>query len=414
LDNKYLVRTLNKKLRHYNMKNIYLTITAIAFSAVCFGQNVPIDFETGGNGASWTWTVFENTSNPPLEIIANPDPTGANTSCTVAKFTALQTGQPWAGCESQHGADLGLYTLSATNSTITILVWKPVISDVGIKLVNPSNGAMPELKIPNTLINQWEEITFDFSAYIAEPVYTVGVDQIVIFPDFDLSGRTQDNVCYFDHVYGSGIPVVNCCAATSSSMTISNCLSYTGPSGTVYTSTGVYADTIANTVGCDSIISIDLTINEVDISTSSLSGTISSGAAGTSTYQWLDCDNSYAQIAGEVNQSYVATTNGNYAVEVTTSGCVDTSACVAITDLGINELEISTLVYPNPTKGTFTVKSASKFQSMQILNIAGQVIRTIQVTKNETVIDLSDVENGVYFLNAESDGVTINKRILKQ
>ena len=28
-------------------------------------------------------------------------------------------------------------------------------------------------------------------------------DQIVIFPDFDTGGRTQDNVIYFDNVYGS-------------------------------------------------------------------------------------------------------------------------------------------------------------------------------------------------------------------
>ena len=32
-----------------------------------------IDFETGGAGASYTWAVFENSDNPALEIIANPD-----------------------------------------------------------------------------------------------------------------------------------------------------------------------------------------------------------------------------------------------------------------------------------------------------------------------------------------------------
>ena len=32
----------------------------------------PIDFESEGNGAEWTWTVFENESNTMLEVIANP------------------------------------------------------------------------------------------------------------------------------------------------------------------------------------------------------------------------------------------------------------------------------------------------------------------------------------------------------
>lgn len=41
-----------------------------------FAQTNPIDFEAGGNGASWTWNTFENPSTPcpPLLIIPNPDP----------------------------------------------------------------------------------------------------------------------------------------------------------------------------------------------------------------------------------------------------------------------------------------------------------------------------------------------------
>ena len=48
----------------------------------------------------------------------------------------------------------------------------------------------------------------------------------------------------------------------SSSSTIAQtvCDSYTSPSGTVYSSTGIYTDTVPNSVGCDSIITIDLTV----------------------------------------------------------------------------------------------------------------------------------------------------------
>jgi hypothetical protein len=166
-----------------------------------FAQNAPIDFETGGYGAAWTWTVFENNTNPPVGIIPNPDPTGINTSATVAKFTALQAGNPWAGCESAHGStDLGSFVLDTTNSLIKIMVWKPVISDVGIKLVAPTGWALPEIKVANTQTNQWEELTFDFSAYSNPPVTEGAYDQIVVFPDFNLAGRTQDNIVYFDNI----------------------------------------------------------------------------------------------------------------------------------------------------------------------------------------------------------------------
>jgi hypothetical protein len=190
--------------------NSYLiAIIVIFFSLDANSQNIPIDYEIGGNGGNWSWTVFENTAvSPPLEIIANPDITGINTSCTVAKFTALQAGNPWAGCESQHGSDLGGFMLNSTNCEITIMVWKRVISDVGIKLVTQTNAALVEIKIPNTVINQWEMLTFDFSSYVGQYPYNVQmVDQIVIFPDFDLNGRIMDNVCYFDHIYANQAPI---------------------------------------------------------------------------------------------------------------------------------------------------------------------------------------------------------------
>lgn len=162
-------------------------------------QNYPIDFETGGNGATWTWTVFENSGNPSLEIVTNPNTGGINSSATVAKFTALQAGQPWAGCESQHGSDIGTFSLDASNSTLKITVYKTVISDVGLKFVIPTSGSLGEIKVANTVTNAWEELTFDFSSHIGLPE-AIGIDQIVVFPDFNLGGRTQDNIIYFDNI----------------------------------------------------------------------------------------------------------------------------------------------------------------------------------------------------------------------
>ncbi|NNJ81184.1 MAG: hypothetical protein HKP11_03220, partial [Flavobacteriaceae bacterium] len=184
------------------MKKI-TTILFVLITAIGFAQNVPVDFEAGGNGASWTWTVFENDTNPPLQIIANPDPTGANTSATVAEFTALQTGMPFAGVESMHGADIGTWTLDASNAIVKVMVWKPVISNVGVKLVNGPGGSTGEILVANTVTNAWEELTFDFSGVIGNPENT-DLDQIVIFPDFD--ARTQTNIVYFDNITFNPVP----------------------------------------------------------------------------------------------------------------------------------------------------------------------------------------------------------------
>lgn len=162
-----------------------------------FAQNAPIDFESGGNGASWTWTSFENDGNAPLRIVANPSKSGINTSNTVARLTPLKTGQPWAGVESKHGADIGKFTLSSANSTVKIMVYKSVKSDVGIKFATASGASTGEIKVANTKVNEWEELTFNFAGKIGEPSST-DIDQIIIFPDFQT--RSDSNVCYFDNI----------------------------------------------------------------------------------------------------------------------------------------------------------------------------------------------------------------------
>jgi len=132
-------------------------------------QNVPIDFEDNGVGIDWNWKTFENSTNPDLEFVLNPDTTGINRSQKVAKFTALQTGQAFAGFESLHGAGIGSFIIDESNSIIRIMVWKSVLSEVGIKLVRADNWSLGEIKIPNTMVNQWEQIEFDFSDHIGNP-----------------------------------------------------------------------------------------------------------------------------------------------------------------------------------------------------------------------------------------------------
>jgi Bacterial Ig-like domain (group 2)/Carbohydrate binding domain (family 11) len=183
------------------LDNIYFYKTSGGGGGGAFSINKTIDFELSGFGAGWTWNVFENGSNPALQFVANPNASGINTSSTVAKFTALQAGQPYAGVESAHGpAGMGItWDLSASNAKIRIMVYKTKISDVGFKLVNPAGGAQVEIKVANTKINQWEELVFDFSSRIGNGLDgSTNIDQIVVFPDF--IARGADDVIYFDNI----------------------------------------------------------------------------------------------------------------------------------------------------------------------------------------------------------------------
>jgi len=177
-----------------NNPNAAVAAVQQAYNTVVTGS--ALTFESGGRGAAFAWSTFENDTNPGVEIVSNPDATGINTSGKVAKFTSLKTGQPWAGFESKHGADFGAFALSMSNAVVKIMVYKSVISDVGIKFATASGGSTGEIKVPNTKINQWEELTFDFSGVIGG--VNDQIDQIILFPDF--GARAQNNVSYVDNI----------------------------------------------------------------------------------------------------------------------------------------------------------------------------------------------------------------------
>ena len=166
-------------------------------NVLILAQNSPVTFEPGEFGTNWTWTTFENVDNPPLEIVDNTNPSGMNSSNKVAKFTALQAGMPYAGVECAHTIDVGTFTLNTTNCIVKIMVYKPIISNVGIKFSTASGASTGELLVPNTVINQWEELTFDFTSIIGVPSSS-GIDQIIVFPDFQ--ARSATNICYFDNI----------------------------------------------------------------------------------------------------------------------------------------------------------------------------------------------------------------------
>ena len=197
--------------------NVYFNKTAVVIPPAATPY-APVTFETGEYGSTWTLTSFDNPSGPSTASLlsVNPDKTGINSSNAVAKFTALTTGAWYTGFETSHASGvngIGTFTLDATNSTVKMMVYKDVISKVGIKFARPDGGSTGEITVTNTKINEWEELTFNFAGKIGEGVST-GIDQIIVFPDFIPEGttRTANHVCYVDNIRFSAkidVPVVS-------------------------------------------------------------------------------------------------------------------------------------------------------------------------------------------------------------
>ncbi|GAB5538026.1 MAG: hypothetical protein Salg2KO_01290 [Salibacteraceae bacterium] len=111
----------------------------------------------------------------------------------------------------------------------------------------------------------------------------------------------------------------------SATQSVTSCFSYVWDVNSMqYNESGMYISTITTSKGCDSTITLDLTINDVDTAISKNGLTLTANA-GSASYQWLKCEDGYTEIPGATNQSYTVLENGEYAVEVTQNNCIDTT-----------------------------------------------------------------------------------------
>ncbi len=178
--------------------------------------------------------------------------------------------------------------------------------------------------------------------------------------------------------------------------------------GTTYNAsnpTGTEVFTNVGTNGCDSTVTINLTVqNAIDTSVTQASNTLTSNEAGA-TYQWIDCGNGNVAISGATNQSYTATANGDYAVVVTVNGCTDTSACHTVTGVGIWESNFASAlqVYPNPTRGNFTIDLGATYSrvSISITDISGRLISSAEYRQHQVLNFSLNEPAGVYLLVVE-------------
>jgi len=155
--------------------------------------------------------------------------------------------------------------------------------------------------------------------------------------------------------------------------------------------------------GCDSLVTLDLTIEDnFSDNTTSVDGSNIKANNRNATYQWLDCDNNYAPLFGATNRGFAAVMDGNYAVELTENKCVDTSACVLITTVGLTEnlLEDKFLLFPNPTTGEFAISfdDTQESTTVRLLSFSGQLLES-KTFNNTNLIELEvDYPQGIYML----------------
>ncbi len=198
--------------------------------------------------------------------------------------------------------------------------------------------------------------------------------------------------------------------STSGTETVSTCNDFTWIDGNTYSSSTTATHTLVGGAsnGCDSTVTLNLTIVPLNLSISS-NDPVLFGPFGVSGFQWLDCNNGFAPIIGATASTFTPMQNGSYAVQVEENGCFDTTVCLTITQANANLIDLTETnwtVYPNPTsdKVTINFQESLKEITIEVADPLGQIVRK-QTFENAEEIELTlGFEPGLYFVRIIVEG----------
>lgn len=185
--------------------------------------------------------------------------------------------------------------------------------------------------------------------------------------------------------------------------------------GTMLSINGTYFDTLATSMGCDSVIELSLTVNLVP---SVYLGVDQTLCDWDSVVLDAGVHNSYLWSTGYTGQTITVDTSSTgigtfaYSVEVEDNNCyasdtilITFTNCVGLTDYDYGEV----LVYPNPTNGLivleFTRTDGTQYY-IELFDIAGKLLfAEFLYPENGEVFrrDFTYLEKGVYLIKIGND-----------
>lgn len=409
-----------------------LTDTSASALVTTNSSSTGTDVQTACDAFMWidgnTYTASNNTATFALtnaigcDSVITLDLTITNSTTGVDMITA---------CDSITWMDGNVYTSDNNTAIFTLTNAAGCDSVVTLNLTITHSTTGTDIITTCDSATWMDGITYTASNNNATYVLTnaAGCDSVVtlnLTVNYSTTGTdvisTCDSITWMDgNTYTSSnntatyvlSNAIGCDSVVTLNLTINNntgtdvvtaCDSVTWIDGNIYTSNNSTATyTLTNTMGCDSIVTLDLTIHHADAAVSVNGSTITSGDAGA-TYQWINCNN-MQPISGAINQSFVASASGMYAVIVTSGSCSKTSACTAISLTGINERSAEKItVYPNPSNGIFTINMESKADDVNIIirDLSGKSVHEQDYTQVNTITVNPELNEGVYTLHVRT------------
>lgn len=218
---------------------------------------------------------------------------------------------------------------------------------------------------------------------------------------------------YISEHAGGYVLKLSPCKPTYSILNINACNSFTLNSIN-YTNSGTFTQKQLNSTGCDSLITLNLSLEKIDKNVTLTSTDLIADEAAATAYQWLDCNNSLITISGATAKVFSPPISGSYAVALTKGICTDTSLCVMFDHLGIENQHTESLnCYPNPSNGFLNIELEKNypFTKISVSNILGQIVQTFEYKNSQTIQLNFDGPKGIYLISLDHGNT--QKRLFK-
>ncbi len=176
--------------------------------------------------------------------------------------------------------------------------------------------------------------------------------------------------------------------------------------------------TLQTAEGCDSVVTLNLSVTTIDTTVSRDAVSLTSSASGSS-YQWINCGDNRV-VDGATAQKYTPSATGSYAVVVSRNGCSDTSACYTVTvQNSVSDVSAGEWIRiaPNPTTGMVYIRSDYQLTNatIRLSNMLGQTLRTrSHLTGDSFVWDLGGYAAGVYLIEVQENDRVMKVKIVKE
>ncbi|MBG14759.1 MAG: hypothetical protein CL853_00225 [Crocinitomicaceae bacterium] len=379
-----------------------------------YGTPTNVLTDNGNNLANWTvsqtWNTTTNDYYSPSSSIT--DSPNGNYSNNINKSITLNNAVDltnavganmtfWAKWEIEDNWDYVQVEVSTDGGS----TWTPQCG----KYTNeggPDQNAANGEPLYDGFQTSWVKEEINLSDYL-------GMSILVRFKIIADQGVREDGF-YFDDFQ---INIITGCLNNSYSTINENaCNSYTSPSGVIYNTSGTYTDIIPNAAGCDSIITINLSITAIDTTVTQNGSTLSVAPTPFAAYQWFDCDLNQP-IIGQTNMIFNPTNSGNYAVEVSVNGCVLMSSCYYIDMTSIsNGVWAGITTHPNPVGDVLSIEIPNLTSELEItvFDAQSKLMEKLYRTNSTTVkLDCSSYSSGFYFVKLKTEDSFYNFKIVK-